>query len=169
MAQDVINNDLLVNGNIYAKAVIPSVAGITDVGISATAAIQATKLQHQHQPCLPINADDLATAAVGKKVIHVVYGTTGTIVAFRVGSVVAAIGAATVTIDLKRNGTTILTATYNLTSSNAAFALVAPAGFTSTSLVTGDVLEAHITAVAAGGGTLPVGVFAQLIVREDAA
>ena len=106
-------------------------------------------------------------AVTERRVIKVVKGATGTIVNFRAGVVVANVGAATISIRLKKNGTNIDTAALVLDSGNAAFALEAAAGFTSTSLVANDVLEVDITA-AAGGGTLGQGLFCELTAREDA-
>jgi hypothetical protein len=59
-----------------------------------------------------------------------------------------------------------LTATISLTNSIAAYALVAAAGFSFTSWVAGDVIEAKIAATASGG-TLGKGVFCNLHMRED--
>ena len=80
---------------------------------------------------------------------------------------VACVGAATITIQVKKNGTNILSASLVIDNANAAFAFESAAGFTSTALVANDVLEVDITA-AAGGGTLGQGLFCELVTKEDA-
>lgn len=165
MSQTLINSDCYINGNLSAKTFTPPSGSVGDAAIAGAAGIDATKLDHQHQ--------DLVTQAHGtaatteRRVIKVVRGATAAVVAFRCGVVVACVGAATISIQLKKNGTNILTAATVLDNTNTAFALEAAAGFTSTSLVANDVLEVDITATA-GGGTLGQGLFCELTTREDA-
>jgi hypothetical protein len=108
-----------------------------------------------------------ASAANDQQVMHVVNGATGVIQSFGAGNVVAATSTGAITVDLLKNGTTILTATYTLNSTSTAYTLVAPAGFTSTAVVVGDVLEIKLSGTTAGGGAKPIGVFARLVIRED--
>lgn len=159
-----INSDVYVAGTLSAQTTALSAGAVADTQVSATAAIQATKLQQQHQPCY--SQEGTANAAVERKVMHVVRGATATLVEFAVGAVTAATGNATATIDLKKNGSTVLTGTISLTSATAAYATAQPGGYTSTSLVAGDVLECHVTAVNAGSGALAKGLFARLTLRE---
>jgi len=166
MAQDIVNNDLLVTGTVSAKALTLTNASITDANVVAAAGVQASKLQHQFTQCYAQPGANNAT--VERKVIHVVRGATGTVLEFKVGARVAAIGAATATLDLYKNGTTMLTGTISLTSATAAYILLAGT-LASSSLAVGDVLEAVVTAATAGGGTLAIGLFAYLTLREDAA
>lgn len=77
----------------------------------------------------------------------------------------AHVGAATLTVDLLKNGTTVLTAPVSTSSSDAVRALKG-ATFASTALADGDVLELNITATA-GGGTLAVGMGAELTYDEN--
>lgn len=162
----IFNGDLAVNGYLRANTFALPANSVSDGSVIAASGIQASKLQHQHQ-AIYCGGDSNTTAVTNRQVIHVVIGATGTIVAFAAGSVVANIGAATVSIRLKKNGSNIDTAALVLDSGNTAFILESAAGFTSTSLVVGDVLEVDITATA-GGGTLAKGVFAVLTIREDA-
>ena len=157
-------------GAISAKTINQPLGSISDAEIQAGAPgnyIEASKVSHKH---IKTFAQDFTTTAVAeRRVVHVVHGATATVEQFQCGAAVAAIGGATATIDLKKNGTTILTGTISLTSATAAFASLFAAGFTSTALVAGDVLEIAITAVASGGGTLALGVFAQVTLYEDPA
>lgn len=162
----IINDDLAVNGFLSVKAMKIPDNTLLDAGVNGAAGIQATKLQHQHQK-MYLQGSSTTTAAADTKVIHAVYGATGTTVAFRAGCEVPCVGAATITVDLKKNGTTVLSAPISLSSAQAARAMVAGT-ISVPGLVTGDVLEVVITATA-GGGTIGTGLFAQLVEREDAA
>lgn len=169
MAASVIDGTLTVNGTVYCSGVSSSGATITNAMVNAAADIDAAKLEHQYSHAVDLNGSSTANAATVRRVIHVVKGTTGTLLDFSVGAVTAATSDATATITLKKNGSAVLTASTSLTSATAAFGLVAAAGFTSTSLVAGDVLECQVTAASAGGGALAQGVFCRLVLREDAA
>lgn len=136
---------------------------VGNTNVSASAAIAHTKLQHQHRARY---SQPNTTATTETKVIYVCYGATGTILDFRAGSIVACAGAATITLDLKKNGTTVLSGVITLDNANTA--RVVEAGTLSvTTLVVGDVLEVVATATA-GGGTLGTGLFASVTVAEDA-
>jgi hypothetical protein len=153
IVQDVLSPQIL---NVPAGAV-------SDAGVNANAAIAASKQEHQYEH---IKADPFATTtAVQRIVMHVVYGLTGTLIQFGCGVTTAAIGAATVTVDLYKNGSSILTSAITI-DNTLATDTIRTATFTSAALAAGDVLELNITAAAAGGGTLPKGFFARLVMRE---
>jgi hypothetical protein len=152
-----------VAGTISAENFTPPDGCIDNDAIEAAAGIAATKLEHQ----VPLTWGQPNTSCTDEtRVIHTTYGNTGTIVNFEAGSIAACAGAATVTVDLKKNGTTCLSAVITLDSANSA--RVAEAGTLSvTTLADGDVLEVVIDGTA-GGGTLATGVFCTAIIREDA-
>jgi hypothetical protein len=78
------------------------------------------------------------------------------VVSVKAGSIAIAVGAATVTVDVKKNNVSILTAVITLDTGNTA--RVAEAGTILTaSAVAGDTYELVIVATA-GGGTLAHGV-----------
>ena len=164
--------DLVVNGVVYANGFSGRQGTVNDTMIvtpaTPSAAIQGQKVQHQYNRVVDLNGTSTATAATVRRTVHVAHGTAGTILGFHVGAVGAAVGGATVTVDLKKNGSSILTSTITLDNSAAAFALVA-GSLSASTIAAGDVLEAQITAVSAGGGTLPTGVFCRLVTREDPA
>lgn len=139
---------------------------LTDAHVLADANIDATKLQHDHRGMFAQESG--TTAAAEERVVHVVKGATGTVKKVAAGAVVANIGAATCTIDVHKNGATIMSATFDLTSGEAAYELVVgtidPA---KEAVVAGDVIEVILT-VAAGGGTLATGVFCYVDVFEEA-
>jgi hypothetical protein len=170
VAVDTIQNDLVVLGNFSAKGVTLPPSSVNDSQVAAAAGIQAQKLQHQYEALFVQYAGTPAsttTATNDQLVIHVVRGATATPIDFKAGLVTACTGAATVTVDLWRNGVTILTAVITLNNAQSAYQLVAAAGFSNTSWVVNDVIEVKVTAVA-GGGTLGKGLFANLHMREDA-
>jgi hypothetical protein len=162
---------MIVPGDVVAQGVLSGTqlqvtqASITNAMISTVAAIEPTKLRQQY--CPVFSQVSTADATVDRKVLHVVRGAGGA-TEFNVGAVTAATGNATITIDLKKAGVSVLTSTITLDSTTAAFVLKAgslAAG--ATVLAANDVLEAHISAVNVGTGALPKGVFMQLKVRED--
>jgi hypothetical protein len=164
MAQTIIPNDTVVNGILSCRQVVPSETCITNAHVRSDAAIAATKLDHQHQPVFAQNHGSAASAQ--RQVMHVARGA-GTIVNFRAGVSVACIGDSTITVNLYKNGSTVLTGAIVLDNGNAAFAKEDAPGFTSTTIAAGDVFEAVI-AVSAGTGTLGQGLFCELTVREGA-
>lgn len=123
--------------------------------------VRATKSQQQYVICYGQNA----TAVTERRVVHTVYGAVSSLVDVDAGAGVACVGAATVTVDVKKNGTTVLSALATLTSSVAAYALAAATISTSTA-VAGDVFEVSFTATA-GGGTVATRPFVRLVFRED--
>jgi hypothetical protein len=159
------DGDVQIRGNLRCTTINLPALSVGDGNVNGSDPITAPKLQHQYTRTVAQLNGTAATAE--RRVLHVAYGATGTVVAFRAGLTVAAVGDATVTVDLYKNGVSILSATISLTSATAVNAKVAGA-LSGTSYVTGDVFEAVI-AVSAGTGTLPQGVFTDLVVREDAA
>jgi hypothetical protein len=156
--------DIYVAGNISSKTLSVPAGAVTDAAIQAGAGIAATKLQQQHR--LDYSQPN-TTATSETRIIYACRGASGTIIDFRAGSIGVAVGAATVTVDLRKNGTTVLTGVITLDTGNVA--RVAEVGTLSvTTLVAGDVLEVVLTATA-GGGTLPTGVFVSATVHEDPA
>jgi hypothetical protein len=156
--------DLYVGGNLSAKTFSCPAASITDNGVASAAGIQASKSQQQFTKTYGQVTG--VGAVTERRPIHSVYGATGLVVQFRAAAAVANIGAATITVQLKKNGVNILTSAISLSSSTVAFAWVAAAGFTTTSLLASDILEVDVTATA-GGGTLGQGLICELVTRED--
>ena len=167
MALSTHDGDLYVTGSLVANAMNLPASAVGDTQVQTAANLSASKLEHQHQPTAVL-CDNATSAAAKRVVLHRVYGATATLVKFGVLATVAATGDSTITVALKKNGSAILTASITLDSGTAANALKEPGGYTSTALVTGDVLEAEITAVSAGTGTLPKGVACVAVVREKA-
>jgi hypothetical protein len=161
-----LETDLHIAGRLSAQSFSPPASSITSAAIATPSGtgIEASKLQHQHQHIETLVVHGATPAAI-RKTIHVVVGATATLVQFQAGPITA-ISSGTVTIDLLKNGTTILSATISLTSvTGTAYAKVSPSGYTSTALVVDDVLEVNQTVSAPVGGG---GLWCQLTIREDA-
>ena len=147
-----------------AKPFSPPNGSIDNEAVEEGAAIEATKLRHQHQRGF---AQDHGVAAnAQRKVIHVCEGATGEVISVDVGAVVKATGDSTITVDLYKNGASILTSTIQVDENHANYALVAGA-INDAALAQDDVLEVVLT-VNAGTGTLPQGAFVSVVIREDA-
>lgn len=127
-------------------------------------------------------SSDAATKTVNRvrALLNQVHGTAGTterrtVYAARASGTivnawavlsVAASGAATHTIAIKKNGSDILTADIVLDNANTAYDDEAAAGFSSSSIAAGDCLEISVTA-AAGGGTLGQGLLVCVEIDEN--
>lgn len=153
--------DINVLGAVLCQSFSPPAGSIANAAISAAAAIAATKIQKAR--LIPYGQS--GTAASATIPIYVCQGSTATIQSLKAGSIGLNVGAATVTVDLKKNGTTILSAVITLDTGNVARVLES-AAFASVALVAGDFLELVIVATA-GGGTLATGLFVQAEIFED--
>lgn len=161
MAQSRFEGDVHVAGAFSCKTFAPPAGSVTSASIKTDAGVESTKLQHRFQPTC---AQPNTAAADETRVAHVVYGATGSIVAFSAGSIAKAVGDATCTVDLKVNGTSVLSAPITLDNANTN--RVAEAGTVTTpALVAGDVVEVVIDGTI-GTGTLPTGVFACVTLTE---
>ena len=139
-------------------------SSITDSMVSASSPLGVTKHRRRFNKSYSQTVGSAAASVTGVQ-LHTVYGAAGTVVAVRAGVIVAAVGAATVTVDVKKNGTTILSAVITLDVANAIYVVEAGSVSVST-LAAGDVLTT-VWVATAGGGTLPQGVFVDVVIDED--
>lgn len=133
---------------------------ISDNQVASSASIDTAKVKHRHSKHYGQNG----TASSVTIPIHIARAA-GSVVAIEAGSIVANIGAATVTIDLKKNGSSILTGVITLDSGNTARVLEAGT-ISSASYVDGDFFELVIVATA-GGGTLATGLGVEVTFNEN--
>lgn len=156
------DGDTQVIGNlVVTEGIAAGDAYVDNAAVEAGAEISEAKHEHRVHA---LYSDQIGTnAATGGRVLYRCYATGATVLKFGAGSVVAAGAATTLTIDLKKNGASILSATFTLDNANTAYVIEDPAGFSSTSLVVGDVLTAHWTLAGANPQT---GFFCDLIVKE---
>lgn len=157
-----ISGNLQVIGNISGQTITIPASSVSNGQVQALAGVDASKLQHQHQPVV----GQAGTAADQTTVVHVARGATGTVVGFAAGLVGPCTGDSTVTFDLKKNGVTVLSSPVSVDSGDAAYAIVSGT-VTVPALAQDDVLTVVVDATV-GTGTLGTGAFASVTIREDA-
>lgn len=161
MAASTVDSDLVVTGTLVATAVSLPAACVVNATVSGSDPLAASKVRHRHLKTLAQVHG--SAAATERRPVHVAHAA-GTVSAFRVGPVVAAVGAATVTADLYKNGATVLSGVVTIDNSKAAFSKTSGT-VSSAAYVAGDVFEVVLVATA-GGGTLPQGIFADAVFDE---
>jgi hypothetical protein len=161
-SQNILHLDLYIDGAFSARTMSLANGSVTDATVAAGANISPAKLQRRLQRGY---AQESATiAAAESRVIHTVFGTDGTVQQIDIGCVVPAVGDSTATVNVKKNGVSILSAAITLNNANAARVSAHPT-ISDTALAVGDVLEVTIT-ISAGTGTLPKGVYCQVTLDE---
>lgn len=136
---------------------------VIDDDVSGSADIAAEKLEHYHQKTY---SQANTAAADETRMLHVAMAA-GEVLAFEAGSIAKAVGDATCTVDLKKNGSSILSAVITLDNANTNRVTEA-ATIASAAYVDGDVFEVVIDGTI-GTGTLPTGVFCCAKFQEKAA
>lgn len=116
---------------------------------------------HQHSK----SYGQTGTAVAATIPIHIVAGATGTLRAIKCALVAACTGNATVSVDVKVNGTTVLSAPMSLTLTETAYEVVAGT-ISSADVVTDDVITV-VVVVSAGTGALGTGLAALVVLDED--
>jgi len=160
-----LEGDTHVAGTLTANTITLPNLTVTDAMVAAAAGIGTAKMLHR---CHAMYAQESATACTDESVcLAVIYGATGTLVSFKVGAVVACVGEAVVSIDLLKDGVSVLTAAVEIDSADPAYTPVAGTIDTA-AVVAGDVLEVSIDETT-GGGTAPKGVYCELVYDEDPA
>lgn len=162
-----IDGDLYVRGKVIveklevvSQATLPA-DSISNLQIASSAGIDPVKATSQR---VAKSSDPAATNASSKTEYLFTALGSGTLKAFKAGAVVANVGAATVTVDLKKNGASVLTAAITLNNGQVAYQIVSGT-ISSTAFVANDVFTVTFVATA-GGGTLATGVFAQVSYNE---
>ena len=164
-----VEGDFHVNGGLSAKTMTLADSCVTNAKVAAAAAIDASKVIHQYTiDCELFGPATTITALT--KLLHIVRGATGTVVAFEGITITPATGAdRTVTIDLQKSTgagafATILTATIGFTDDTVARTATA-ATLDTASLVDGDILQAVVT-VAGSAGNQALGLLLTLTLQE---
>lgn len=159
-AQSRIETDLHINGALSANTWYVGDESVGNDQVAGDAQIDSDKVVHRHRPHYSqVNAAAFAATVV---LFHAI--RAGVLYNVRAGSIVAATGNSTVTIDIRKNGTTMLTAPFVLDNANTAY--VAEAGsLAGSAIAAGDTITAVIT-ISAGTGTLPTGLFVTVELDE---
>src|SRR5579864_6712283 len=99
MAQDVVNNDLVINGTLTPQKFNPPAGSISDAAVNAGAAIASTKLIHRNSYDYQLFGPTTTIVALTQW-LHTVKGATATLVDVLAMIAVQATGAdRTVTVD----------------------------------------------------------------------
>lgn len=160
-SQSIIDGDLTVRGAVRPTTLKVPPGSVGDAGFSASDPLTAAKQEHQHQPAYAQAGG--SAAADDRRVFHVAYAA-GSVFSVRAGVTTACLGDSTITVDVQKNGATILSAPVVIDSTNAAYAREA-ASVATAAYAAGDVFEIVAT-VAAGTGTPGRGLFADVVFRE---
>ena len=154
--------DLHIKGTLSADNFTPPAGSIGNEAWKQGDYLSGLKSQHGLRQLY--QQESGTTAAAETRVIHAAIAS-GKLMQFEAGAVTANQGDATVTVDLLKNGSSVLSSAIQLSSSEANRELV-EATISDDAIADGDVFEVDVT-VSAGTGTLAKGVFANLIGRED--
>jgi hypothetical protein len=138
-------------------------ATVVNAAVSTTADIDASKLEQHHAR----GFGQVGTSASETKVIHTVRGATARIKKFAVTNISACAGASTIDVDLKKNGTTVLSAVIELNSTTPTARSIKEGTLSVTTAVAGDVFEVVITISQSGTDALSSGVYAEMRLDED--
>lgn len=160
-----IDGNLHVTGTLKVGSMDLPAAAVTDDNMDPANPIDVDKQIHQYVHTYAQNR--AAAVAAERKAVFSATGD-GALVNVQAGVTQAAVGDSTITVDVYKNGVSVLTGVLTIDSGDAAFA-------TQTAVVTpgsegysaGQVFEVVI-AVTAGTGTLPRGVYVSLTVNEEA-
>jgi len=160
-----IRGDVYINGNLQAKTQTYPATSIANADIAAAAAIAASKLEHRHNIMYSQESDTQVPSDATYPIFNC-YGATGTTVAFEAGSVTPCTVTRTVTVDLLKNGVSVLAAAIVLDVGNAARTPEAAVVDTS-AIADGDLLEIDI-AKAGAAGDYAKGLYCTVVINEDA-
>ncbi len=154
------------NGTTYCEDLVagkfnPPSNCIDNDAIQSGADIDASKLEQHHA-----KSGWQAGAATDANIcVHMVRGATATLKSFGAWCITPATGSATATVDLKKNGTTVLSAVITLDSSSVAYT-VENATLSSTTAVVGDAFTVVVNATVAGTDTAPTDIGWELRLDE---
>jgi hypothetical protein len=161
-----INGNLFVAGILQPTNFSPPALCIPDAAVSMPAGgasgIQTAKMNHR-QHVRHNQAEGVAVVTETRQV-WITNGTAGVVNSFKAQLKVANIGAATITIDLKKNGTSILSAPISFSSADAALA-IKTATIVTSATANNDYFE-YVTTATVGGGTLGQGLYLDALIDE---
>lgn len=158
-----IDGDLIVRGTVRAGNFQVPDNSVGDSQFNSADPLTAIKQEHQFNRLYEQARG--ASVAAKRTAFHLAIAE-GQFLDVRAGVTQACIGDSTITVDIYKNGTTILSSTISLSSSQAAYDQVVGT-ISSMDYAAADVFEVVVT-VAAGTGTLGQGLFVHGVFREGA-
>lgn len=159
----ILEGDVTVRGTLNCNSIALPLNALESAGqIKAGINIPADKTE---QRVFPSYSQPNSAATTETRTLFVARraGTLNEVIA---GSIAAAIGDSTVTVDVRKNGTTVLNAVITLDSGNTARIIEAGSISGSGAFIQGDWFDVVITATV-GTGTLPTGVFVELELDQN--
>lgn len=161
MPTDQFQSDVAISGNLSCGTFSAPVSCIGDANVSSSNPLLCTKSYQQVRAKFS-QAHGVA-AITERRVIHKAQAA-GSVYAIKALLVIPNIGAATITVDLRKNGTTVMTGVITLSSTGVAY-IASSGAIATTSYAVDDVFELVITATVSTG-TLGQGLFIDTIFRE---
>ncbi len=157
-----VDGDLHIQGTLSSKLANFPANSVGNKQVSADAALASTKLIQR----LRKNWFQGGTVVDDVVGVAIISGATGTVVAVQAClTEVACVGAAVIDLDLLKNGSTILSATFQIDSADALYAVLVGT-INTPGLVVGDVLEIDVNETT-GGGTQGSGILIEVVYDED--
>lgn len=154
MATSTINSDMRVNGHFSSQTMSIPNSTITNAAVASNAAIAATKLQHTHKAGTHFGLEIDDTPSAAEFIVFVCSNPNGaTVRAFR--AMLNDTGTTTdVAFDLKKNGSSILSAVVTITHSQSDREVL-DGTLSSTALAEGDVLSISLAVTSSTGAQGP--------------
>lgn len=156
------SGDARIGGAVICQTLDAAQASITNAMVKTNADLGVEKMRHRH---VITHAQPNTTATAETKAIYVA-SKAAVVKEVKAGAIAAAIGDSTVTVDVKINGTTVLSSTIGLSSSDTAYVPLDGTINTSADDLTEDQVLTVVITVSAGSGTLPTGVFVSVTIEE---
>lgn len=157
-----IPGDMHVAGVLSADKFNLNDGSVGDAEVDGARPISVLKIGHQYIK----DVKTVGAVAAKTEPIHVAYGN-GTLVAVDAGTVTLCTGSASITIDVQKNGVTVLSTPLILDSGNVARILEAGA-IASGAYVSGDWFDVVVT-IATPSGAVGTGLIVRLVFREAVA
>lgn len=166
---NIVPGNLQVGGQLTAGSMTAPDNSVADAAVQTPTdmddAIDANKVKHENVRTWTDHELEIDEESVAKEGYMWCASAAGTIVSIAMGSVVVATGDNTLTIDVKKNGTTILSSTVVLDSSNTNY-IVEDGTLSVTTFVDGDVFTVHLT-LGGSSGAHAKGAFIRMVVQHS--
>lgn len=167
-----LTEDLHVEGNFTAKAIGLPASCVTDAAIAPGANIDAAKIAGRFTIPVELFAAGTTVASLASRLLHIVRGATGTLIALRAVAITAPVGGdRKFTVDLQKSTSggafaTVLTTPLEFSVATSAADRIAKTAVINTSgLVAGDLLQLVVTA-SGSTGTQGAGLLVDLLLDE---
>lgn len=161
MAQVIIPDDVVIRGHLSTETMTIPPSTVTDASVATGAAIDPDKIVNRFRRSLTQAHGSAGTAE--RRAIHVAL-RDGTLNACTAALSVAPTSTGTHTIQIKKNGSNILSSAIVLDNANTAYTKEDAGSFTSSTYVAGDFFEVDVTV---SGATLGQGLIVEVEFDEE--